>query len=127
MTNLQDVFPQGLSARYELHSELGKGGMGVVYLSLDRLTGQKVALKRVIAPEEQLNFASQAGATDLQLALAQEFRSLASLRHPNIISVLDYGFDSERRPFFTMELLDQGQSIIEFGAHLALIEKVKLL
>lgn len=44
----------------------------------------------------------------LRLHLAQEFRTLASLRHPNIVSVLDYGFDTERQPFFTMELLEGG-------------------
>src|SRR5690606_38838084 len=42
----------------------------------------------------------------LQTALAQEFRALASLRHPHIISVLDYGFDDDDgQPYFTMELL----------------------
>lgn len=41
----------------------------------------------------------------LRLALAQEFKTLASLRHPHIVSVLDYGFDRSGAPFFTMELL----------------------
>ena len=49
----------------------------------------------------------------LRLLLAQEFRTLASLRHPHIISVLDYGFDSEGRPFFTMELLEQAVDLKE--------------
>ena len=42
---------------------------------------------------------------ELRLALAHEFRTLASFRHPNIISVLDYGFDAARNPYYTMELL----------------------
>ena len=41
----------------------------------------------------------------LALALAQEFRLLASLRHRNIVSVFDYGFDESGQPFFTMELV----------------------
>ena len=40
-----------------------------------------------------------------RLALAHEFRTLATLRHPNIVGVLDYGFDEQGRPFYTMELL----------------------
>ena len=40
-----------------------------------------------------------------RMALAQEFRTLAALRHPHIISVLDYGFVEQSQPFFTMELL----------------------
>ena len=39
------------------------------------------------------------------MALAREFRTLASIRHPHIISVLDYGFGPAREPYFTMELL----------------------
>jgi hypothetical protein len=39
------------------------------------------------------------------MALAREFRTLASIRHPHIISVLDYGFGPSREPYFTMELL----------------------
>jgi serine/threonine protein kinase len=47
----------------------------------------------------------------MRLALAHEFRTLAGLRHPNIISVLDYGFDDDKRPFFTMEFLEGGREL----------------
>ncbi|HEX2620495.1 MAG TPA: protein kinase, partial [Phototrophicaceae bacterium] len=57
--------------------------------------------------------------TDFRLALAQEFRVLASLRHPNIISVLDYGFDvrpdDEPQPFYTMDLLPDAQPLVAYG------------
>ncbi|MCA9153055.1 MAG: serine/threonine protein kinase, partial [Planctomycetales bacterium] len=43
------------------------------------------------------------------LGLAKEFQILASLRHPNIISVYDYGFDEERQPYLVMELLEGAQ------------------
>ena len=65
---------------------------------------------------------SPQGAVDnaelLRLGLAQEFRTLASLRHPHIISVLDYGFDSEQQPYFTMELLSAAAPLLEGGQKL---------
>lgn len=104
-----------IGKRYVIRQELGAGGMGAVYRATDRLTGQDVALKLVTVRQENLQFATRTDAMDIRLALAQEFRTLSSLRHPHIISVLDYGFDQEGRPYFTMELLDGGRSIIEAG------------
>lgn len=122
--------PAGLpyvSSRYIIEAIIGHGGMGTVYRALDRMTGDRVALKRVNVPKEHLRFASSAGNIDLRLALAQEFRVLASLRHPHIISVLDYGFDETRQPYFTMELLENAQNIIEAGQDQPFTLQVRLL
>ncbi len=106
---------QTIGKRYVLFDLIGKGGMGVVYRALDRLTGERVALKRVNVPTEKMHYMTSTGSTDFRLALAQEFKTLASLRHPHIISVLDYGFDELRQPYFTMDLLENKQTIIEAG------------
>jgi len=108
--------PVFLNNRYILHESLGQGAMGAVYRATDRLSGEVVAIKRVAVVKENLEFASRAGAKDvdeIKLALAQEFQTLASLRHPNIISVLDYGFDEDHQPFFTMNYLPEAQTIID--------------
>ncbi len=78
-----------LNTRYLLKHRLGKGGMGEVYAALDRLTGREVALKLV----QKL---ALDGTQELHVALTHEFEILASLRHPNIISVLDYGFTPDQ-------------------------------
>src|SRR5579859_6503983 len=100
--------------RYRLLNRLGAGGMGVVFRARDRLTGQHVALKQVtIALNEPIpTDAPTVDPFDRVLALALEFRTLASLRHPNVISVLDYGFDDSRRPFYTMDLLANAETIV---------------
>ena len=85
--------------------------MGSVHRAIDRLTGQVVTLKRVLAPMEGSN-ASDARPQEERLALAREFQVLAGLRHPNIISVLDYGFD-DGQPFFTMDLQEAAAPFVE--------------
>ena len=117
-----------INDRYILQFEISRGGMGVIYQTLDRLTGRIVALKRVMAEADQLQLRTDTPASnDLQMALAQEFQFLATLRHPNIISVLDYGFDENRLPYFTMDLVPDAQDILTAGEGQTVTGKVALL
>jgi predicted ATPase len=116
-----------ISKRYRLKRILGEGGMGRVYHTTDKLAGHEVALKVMTTPPAHLEFASSGAYLDSQVALAQEFRTLASLRHPNIISVLDYGFDKNKLPYFTMELLNESRNIVEAGNHQPLEAQFDLL
>lgn len=116
-----------LGNRYQIVEEIGAGGMGMVYQALDRLTGEAVALKRVHVAHTHLMYTSRNSTDDLRLSLAQEFRTLASLRHPNIISVIDYGFDDQRQPYYAMELLRNPQDLIAYGYEHSMSGKVNLL
>jgi tetratricopeptide (TPR) repeat protein len=115
------------NTRYVLEAPIGSGGMGTVYRAYDQLTQQYVALKQVhqsIADEDSSSINSSA---DLRLSLAQEFKLLASVHHPHIIQVLDYGFDSSKQPFFTMELIPEGQNILEAAAGQPLKRRAELI
>jgi hypothetical protein len=134
-----------IGKRYVLTTRIGGGGMGTVYRAFDRLSGRDVALKRVEVAIKQLRFAgrdpySTTDAENFAIALAQEFKTLASLRHPYIISVLDYGFekpelalapiktpDARPQPYFTMELLDGAQTLSEAAAGRDLIGRIALI
>ncbi len=119
-----------INGRYHLHNKIGQGGMGIVHRATDRLTGEIVALKQVFLPVEQIMFASRPisqSNRELRLALAHEFQVLAGLRHPNIISVLDYGFDEEQQPFFTMSYLENAQAIVAAANGRSLPQKITLL
>src|SRR5262245_22991718 len=94
--------PQILDQGYVLESALGEGGMGSVYRALRRADGRKVALKLVA----QTAHRSRRGFDrEPWLAIAREFEILSSLHHPNVVRVLDYGFDERLGPYFTMEYL----------------------
>jgi len=81
--------------RYKIESELGKGGMGVVYQAHDTLLNRAVAIK----------FLNTAGVgTEGKARLIQEARAVAQLNHPNIVSVYDAG-EIEGNPFIVMELV----------------------
>jgi tetratricopeptide (TPR) repeat protein/energy-coupling factor transporter ATP-binding protein EcfA2 len=121
---MQTLTGQTIGKRYQTLDQLGMGGMGVVYRAVDRLTGQVVALKKVT---ELHAMPDLAGDTNFRLTLAQEFKTLASLRHPHIISVLDYGFDDEFQPYYTMELVEDAQTVLEATQSRPLVFKINLL
>ncbi|MCA9911891.1 MAG: serine/threonine-protein kinase PknK, partial [Anaerolineae bacterium] len=100
-----------LTPRYRLIEQIGVGSMGIVYRALDRLQQSEIAIKRVFLPAQTL--ASQS--IEPPGSLLREFQILASLRHPNIISVLDYGFDTEGIPYLTMDLLRDAVDIVSAG------------
>ncbi|MCU0499578.1 MAG: tetratricopeptide repeat protein [Anaerolineae bacterium] len=102
-----------ITKRYLTSDVLGMGGMGIVYRAWDRLTQSEIALKQLHAQPSYHHPDEPATEYDPMLNLAREFQILAALRHPNIISVLDYGFDDQRQPFYTMPLIEQAQSITE--------------
>lgn len=94
--------------------------MGTIWRAYDRLTQRWVAFKQweyalFAEDEEDADPNNQTAAlTQWRDALAQEFRHLASLRHPHIVSVWDYGFQ-ETTAYYTMELFPAAQSILTAG------------
>jgi serine/threonine protein kinase len=78
-----------IGGRYRVEGPLGQGGMAWVYLALDLTNESEVALK-IMRPE-------LAGDPDFIRRFATEARAAASLDHPNIVRVLDYGQDGDIR------------------------------
>jgi serine/threonine protein kinase len=99
----------------------------------DTVPSSRTARARPRAPADSAILARTADlavedvAEILRLTLAREFHLLASLRHPNIISVLDYGFDDDLSPYFTMELLQGAETIMKAATGRSLEDKLDLL
>jgi serine/threonine-protein kinase len=92
-----------LAGRYRLDRQLGKGGMGSVWLAEHLTLNSWVAVK--------LMDPSIAATTEGAERFKREAQAAASLRSAHVVQVLDYGVH-ETTPFLVMELL-QGQSLAE--------------
>ncbi|MBI3862448.1 MAG: serine/threonine protein kinase [Planctomycetia bacterium] len=88
--------PPSLPGDYEIVRELGRGGMGVVYLARQRSLGRDVAVK-VLRPGET-TFGP------MVKRFLDEARHLAHLRHPNIVSIHEIG-QAGSEPYFTMDFV----------------------
>jgi len=99
------MLPDKIAGRYRVLREVGRGGMGVVYLCKDEDNdGREIALKVLLTQR-----LSESGLRHFE----EEFRTLTGLSHPNLIEVHDFGRvvpEPERSdvpvPFFTMEYVD---------------------
>ncbi len=84
---------------YEILSELGRGGMGVVYLARQTRLGRLVALKMILD-------SGHARSDDLQ-RFRTEAEAIARLQHPNIVQIFEVG-ERVGLPFFSMEFCPGG-------------------
>jgi serine/threonine protein kinase/predicted ATPase len=90
-------------------------------------SGPTADLSTAAAPQSDRSDETGEKSRMVRLALASEFRVLSSLRHPNIVSVLDYGFQTNGLPFFTMKLLSEPKTITRAARKLTLEGKLALL
>jgi len=88
--------PDLSGTRYEILAELGRGGMGIVYLARDTALDREVALKIV----ERGAAGTRSDSPD---ALAHEARILARLEHPGIVPVHDFGELPDGRAYYAMK------------------------
>src|SRR5881398_605130 len=105
--------------RYELEELVGTGGMSSVFRAHDRMLDRKVALKVL---HEQYG-----GDEEYVERFRREARSVASLSHPNIVTVIDRG-DHEGRQFIVFEYVE-GENLkrlIERGGPIPLTTALEL-
>jgi serine/threonine protein kinase len=88
---------QILDERYEILTLLAEGGMGAVYRARRVLLGDEVAIKIV---------RGEHGSKGPRDRFFRESRASARLRHPHIVSILDFNVDEQDHPFLVMELLN---------------------
>jgi len=107
-----------LIGRYEILTEIGRGGFGHVYRGLDPTVGRSVAIKTL--------------ASDGDAGMLTRFRNEATasgrLRHPNIVTIYDFG-EQDGVPYIVMELLEGQdlQQVISGPTPVSALNKVQIM
>src|SRR4051812_14962452 len=99
--SLANLVGHVLDGKYRIERELGKGGMGAVYLATHLGTDRPVAIK-VIMPQFTRN-------EEFVERFRREAKAAGRMRHPNVVDVTDFGFaavDNNQVAYLVMEYLD---------------------
>jgi serine/threonine protein kinase len=113
-------WPAFESGRYSVLEEIGRGGMGTVYLARDEELGREVAIK----------IPNALASTELERRLAREARVLAALEHPGIVPIHDFGRLADGRLFYVMKrvngrtLREHLPDVLDEGERLRLFERI---
>ncbi len=104
--------------KYEIQSELARGGFGLVYRAFDPTVGRLVAIK-VLNTE---------GDKDALARFRHEAASAGNLHHKNIVTIYEYGQHNDQ-PFIAMEFLEGRtlQEVIASRAPVTLLEKMDIM
>jgi serine/threonine protein kinase len=99
--NSDSLIGQVIDGKYRIESQLGKGGMGTVYLATHLGTERPVAVKVIVQQYmERAEFVER---------FRREARAAGRLRHPNVVNVTDFGIadmDGGKTAYLVMEYLD---------------------
>jgi serine/threonine protein kinase len=96
--------PDFSGTKYELNDEIGRGGMGTVYLAEDQELSRQVAIKILNAVDI---------APEMQRRMRREAEIIARLEHPGIVPVHDVGVLDDGRVFYVMKYV-RGRRLDEY-------------
>ncbi|MBX3270804.1 MAG: serine/threonine protein kinase [Sandaracinaceae bacterium] len=94
----RQVFRTRALGRWRLVDKIGEGGMGEVWRAHHHALGREVAIK-ILSREKR-------ACPDAVARFEREASMMASLRHPNAVSVFDYGVTEDGLFYYAMELLE---------------------
>src|SRR3954454_6264618 len=93
MPGVTAELPRGFQlGRYAIEAPISTGAMGAVYRAENRVSGQAVAVKRLLDTRHAARFEIEA-------------RLLSQLKHPRVVEVLDHFQDQEGVYYLVMELI----------------------
>jgi serine/threonine protein kinase len=99
LPSLESLIGVTLDSRYAIQKELGQGGVGMVYLALDRKLHDKPVVIKVLLEKSLLN-------SWVVQKFQQEKEALARVDHPGVIGILDDGELPDGKPYLVMQFVD---------------------
>src|SRR3954469_8568907 len=90
-----------IAGRFEIDHLVAEGGMGAVYRALDRVSGQPVALKVMVAAR-----IGDRSREDQDERFGREIRLVAAIEHPRVARYVGHGRDEDGLAFLAMEWLE---------------------
>lgn len=98
MRSPESLVGKTIAERYQILEIIGQGGIGVVYKAQHTLMNRLVAIKmlRSESLKDERNWQR----------FQQEAQAISSMNHPNIVSIFDFGFNSNKSAFLVMDFLD---------------------
>jgi|GEM_PF-523946 len=113
-TGTPDPKPDTIGGRYNVNSEIGRGGMGRVWLATDGSLGRSVALKEMLSRRSSKGGKKRAQLSDLSAMqrFLREARITGRLEHPGIIPVYEVGENEDGSAFYTMRYV-KGRSLAD--------------
>ncbi len=106
-TAVMQMVDRSIGDRYTLEKELGRGGMGVVYLARDVQLDRPVALKFLGALVDK--------SPEFRQRFEREAKAAAKVNHPNIVSIYDIGL-REGETYIAMEFVE-GPNLHQYVQH----------
>ncbi len=94
-----------LANRYRVEEFIGSGAYGAIFSAIDNTTMERVAVKAIPPRDDGVNNTAHG-------RFQREMKVISSLRHPNIISLYDYGQTDERIVFMVLEYID-GETLLD--------------
>ena len=110
--------------KYTVLSQIGKGGMGVVYKAFDPTIGRTLAIKTIRFDEDGAEMTRE----EAQVRFLREAQSIGSLSHPNIVTVYEVGED-QGISFIAMEYVEGSslEDLLKKGKKFSPNEAIRLV
>ncbi len=91
-----DLIGVTLAERYCVKGRLNQGGMGTIYVAHDQVLNREVAIKSVVR--------NNLDEVEL-IRFHREGKAASTVRHPNVVQMLDFGVSKSGQPYMVMELI----------------------